>query len=157
MIEQIFLSVLVFTGVVLILVSILNFAESKLLPQGEITINVNGEDDKNIITKPGGTLLSALAGQSSFYLQRVVVVVCAMCECQVIEGGGDILPTETGHINRTKAKDHWRLACQVKIKEDMKIKVPDEIFSIQKWEATVESNNNVATFIKRTRTKSSPG
>ena len=71
-----------------------------------------------------------------------------MCECQVLEGGGDILPTETGHINRSKAKDNWRLACQVKIKENMKIKVPDEIFSIQKWEATVESNNNVATFIK---------
>tara|TARA_B100001741_G_scaffold149206_1_gene123151 strand:- start:412 stop:1644 length:1233 start_codon:yes stop_codon:yes gene_type:complete len=149
MIEQIFLSVIVFTGVVLILVSILNFAESKLLPQGEITINVNGEDDKNIITKPGGTLLSALAGQSVFLPSACGGGgTCAMCECQVIEGGGDILPTETGHINRTKAKDHWRLACQVKIKEDMKIKVPDEIFSIQKWEATVESNNNVATFIK---------
>ena len=147
MIEQIFLSVLVFTGVVLILVSILNFAESKLLPQGEITINVNGEDDKNIITKPGGTLLSALAGQSVFLPSACGGGgTCAMCECQVIEGGGDILPTETGHINRTKAKDHWRLACQVKIKEDMKIKVPDEIFSIQKWECTVESNQNVATF-----------
>ena len=147
--EQVFLSILVFTGVVLILVSILNFAESKLLPQGDISININGEDDKNIITKPGGTLLTALAGQSVFLPSACGGGgTCAMCECQVIEGGGDILPTETGHISRSKAKDNWRLACQVKIKENMKIKVPDEIFSIQKWEATVESNVNVATFIK---------
>ena len=147
--EQIFLSILVFTGLVLILVSILNFAESKLLPQGDIRININGENDKDIVTKPGGTLLTALAGKSVFLPSACGGGgTCAMCECQVLEGGGDILPTETGHINRAKAKDNWRLACQVKIKEDMKIKVPDEIFSIQKWEATVESNNNVATFIK---------
>jgi Na+-transporting NADH:ubiquinone oxidoreductase subunit F len=71
-----------------------------------------------------------------------------MCKCQVFEGGGEILSTETGHITRSEAKDNWRLACQVKVKEDMKIQVPEEIFSIQKWECTVESNENVATFIK---------
>ena len=98
--EQVFLSVLVFTGLVLILVSILNFAESKLLPQGEITININGEGVKDIVTKPGGTLLTALAGQSVFLPSACGGGgTCAMCECQVIEGGGDILPTETGHIN----------------------------------------------------------
>jgi len=149
MIEQILLSIAVFTGLVLILVIILNFAESKLLPQGDITIEINGDSDKNIITRPGGTLLSALAGKSVFLPSACGGGgTCAMCECQVIEGGGEILPTETGHISRNKAKEKWRLACQVKIKEDMKIHVPDEIFSIQKWEATVESNNNVATFIK---------
>ena len=149
MIEQILLSVAVFTGIVLILVLILNFAESKLLPQGDVTIEINGDLDKSIITRPGGTLLSVLAGQSVFLPSACGGGgTCAMCECQVIEGGGGILPTETGHISRNKAKDNWRLACQVKIKENMKIHVPDEIFSIQKWQCTVVSNNNVATFIK---------
>ena len=147
--EQIFLSVSVFTVVVLILVLILNFAESQLLPQGDVTIEINGNPEKSIATRPGSTLLSALAGQSVFLPSACGGGgTCAMCECQVFEGGGEILPTETGHINRKQAKDNWRLACQVKIKENMKIHVPDEIFSIQKWEATVESNQNVATFIK---------
>ena len=149
MIEQIFLSVAVFSGLVLMLVLILNFAESKLLPQGDVTIEINGDSEKNITTRPGSTLLSVLAGQSVFLPSACGGGgTCAMCECQVMEGGGEILPTETGHISRSKAKDNWRLACQVKIKDNMKIQVPDEIFSIQKWEATVESNNNVATFIK---------
>ena len=149
MIEQIFLSVAVFSGLVLMLVLILNFAESKLLPQGDVTIEINGDSEKNITTRPGSTLLSVLAGQSVFLPSACGGGgTCAMCECQVMEGGGEILPTETGHIGRSKAKENWRLACQVKIKDNMKIQVPDEIFSIQKWEATVESNNNVATFIK---------
>ena len=149
MIEQIFLSVAVFSGLVLMLVLILNFAESKLLPQGDVTIEINGDSEKNITTRPGSTLLSVLAGQSVFLPSACGGGgTCAMCECQVIEGGGEILPTETGHISRSKARENWRLACQVKIKDNMKIQVPDEIFSIQKWEATVESNNNVATFIK---------
>ena len=147
--EQIFLSVSVFTVVVLILVLILNFAESQLLPQGDVTVEINGDSEKSIITRPGSTLLSALAGQSVFLPSACGGGgTCAMCECQVFEGGGEILPTETGHISRKQAKDNWRLACQVKIKENMKIHVPDEIFSIQKWECTVESNQNVATFIK---------
>ena len=147
--EQILLSVSVFTVVVLILVLILNFAESQLLPQGDVTIEINGNPEKSITTRPGSTLLSALAGQSVFLPSACGGGgTCAMCECQVFEGGGEILPTETGHINRKQAKDNWRLACQVKIKENMKIHVPDEIFSIQKWECTVESNQNVATFIK---------
>jgi len=149
MIEQIFLSVAVFSGLVLMLVLILNFAESKLLPQGDVTIEINGDSEKNITTRPGSTLLSVLAGQSVFLPSACGGGgTCAMCECKVMEGGGEILPTETGHISRSKAKENWRLACQVKIKDNMKIQVPDEIFSIQKWEATVESNNNVATFIK---------
>tara|TARA_Y100001934_G_scaffold276288_1_gene372444 strand:- start:1249 stop:2478 length:1230 start_codon:yes stop_codon:yes gene_type:complete len=147
--EQIFLSIIVFSGVILVLVLILNFAESRLLPQGDVTIEINGDSEKSIITRPGSTLLSALAGQSVFLPSACGGGgTCAMCECQVLEGGGGILPTETGHINRQKAKDNWRLACQVKIKENLKIHVPDEIFSIQKWDCTVESNYNVATFIK---------
>ncbi len=147
--EQIILSISIFTALVLVLVLILNFAESQLLPQGSVTIEINNEPDKSLEIRPGSTLLSALAGQSVFLPSACGGGgTCAMCECQVLEGGGEILPTETGHISRSKAKDNWRLACQVKIKEDMKIQVPDEIFSIQKWEAKVESNKNVATFIK---------
>ena len=119
------------------------------MPQGDVTLEINVNTEKTITTRPGSTLLSALAGQSVFLPSACGGGgTCAMCECQVFEGGGEILPTETGHINRKQAKDNWRLACQVKIKENMKIHVPDEIFSIQKWECTVESNQNVATFIK---------
>ena len=144
-----FLSVAIFCGIILILVLMLNFAESKLLPQGEVTININGDDDKSIKLKPGPTLLSALATQNIFLPSACGGGgTCALCKCQVNEGGGEILPTEKGHINRAEAKDNWRLACQVKIKEDMKVHVPDEIFNIQKWECTVRSNKNVATFIK---------
>ena len=143
------LSIAVFTGVILILVLILNFAESKLLPQGDVTIKINDDDDKSIVTRPGSTLLSALANESIFLPSACGGGgTCAMCRCQVNAGGGGILPTATGHINRKDAKNNWRLACQVKIKEDMDIHVPDEIFNIRKWECTVRSNKNVATFIK---------
>ena len=139
----------VFTGVILVLVLILNFAESKLLPQGNVNILINDEPDKAIVTRPGSTLLSVLANET-IYLPSACGGggTCAMCKCQVLEGGGDILPTEVGHVSRSEAKDNWRLACQVKVKENMKIHVPDEIFSIRKWECTVKSNENVATFIK---------
>lgn len=147
--ELTLLAITVFTGVILVLVLIINFAESKLLPQGEMTITVNGEEDKKFKVRPGGTLLSALANET-IYLPSACGGggTCAMCKCQVLEGGGGILPTETGHISRNEAKENWRLACQVKVKEDMNIHVPDEIFSIRKWECTVKSNENVATFIK---------
>ena len=147
--EEVFFTIIVFTGVILVLVLILNFAESQLLPQVDVSIEINGEPDKSIITRPGSTLLSALAGQSIFLPSACGGGgTCAMCECQVLEGGGEILPTETGHISRKKAKDYWRLSCQVKVRENMVIHVPDEIFSIRKWECTVKSNKNVATFIK---------
>ncbi|MBH10149.1 MAG: NADH:ubiquinone reductase (Na(+)-transporting) subunit F [Candidatus Marinimicrobia bacterium] len=149
MMEQILLTVIVFTSVILILVLILNFAENQLLPQGDVNIEINEDTDNSIIARPGSTLLSALSSRSIFLPSACGGGgTCAMCECQVVEGGGEILPTETSHISRKKAKDNWRLACQVKIKEDLKIRVPDEIFSIQKWDCIVESNNNVATFIK---------
>ena len=144
-----FLSVAIFCGIILILVLMLNFAESKLLPQGEVTININGDDEKSMQLKPGPTLLSALATQNIFLPSACGGGgTCALCKCQVNEGGGEILPTEKGHISRSEAKENWRLACQVKIKDDMKVHVPDEIFNIQKWDCTVRSNNNVATFIK---------
>jgi len=143
------LSVAIFSGVILILVLMLNFAESKLLPQGNVSININGDDDKSLQVRPGSTLLSALATENIFLPSACGGGgTCAMCKCQVNEGGGEILATEKGHISRAEAKENWRLACQVKIKEDMKVHVPDEIFNIQKWDCTVMSNNNVATFIK---------
>ena len=149
MIETTVAGILVFTGVIIALVLILNFAGSRLLPEGEVSILITNDESSAIRTRPGRTLLSALSGESVFLPSACGGGgTCAMCKCQVFDGGGEILPTETGHINRVEAKDHWRLACQVKIKSDMKIHVPEEIFSIQKWECTVVSNDNVATFIK---------
>ena len=140
-------AVLVFSVIIFILVSIISFAEKKLLPQGDVNILVN--KDKNITIKPGGTLLSALSSQSIFLPSACGGGgTCAMCKCQVFDGGGDILPTELSHINRSEAKNNWRLGCQVKVRSDMDIKIPDEIFSIKKWECTVKSNRSVATFIK---------
>ena len=142
-------SVVAFSIVILLLVFILLFAQSKLVQSGDVNIVINGDTENPIITSAGSTLLTTLSAQKMFLPSACGGGgTCAMCECQVMEGGGEILPTETGHISRSKAKDRWRLACQVKIKENMKIHVPDEIFSIQKWVCTVESNNNVATFIK---------
>lgn len=141
--------IIVCTGVILLLVLILNFAQSKLLPQEEVTLHINDDPKNDLKATPGSTLLSALATKSVFLPSACGGGgTCAMCKCQVLEGGGDILPTETGYINRNQAKDNWRLACQVKVKEDLKLHIPEEIFNIRKWECTVVSNNNVATFIK---------
>ena len=142
-------SIVVFTTVILILVYLLSVAEKKLLPQGDVKILINGDEEKSPILKPGGTLLSALATQNVFLPSACGGGgTCAMCLCQVNSGGGQILSTELGHISRNDAKDNWRLACQVKVKEDMDITISDEIFNIRKWECTVKSNVNVATFIK---------
>ena len=140
---------IVFTGVIMALVLILNFAGNKLLPQDEVNILINEDNDSKLKTKPGSTLLGALSNQDLFLPSACGGQgTCAMCKCQVIEGGGDILPTETAYISRSEAKNNWRLACQVKIKNDMEIKIPDEVFSIKKWDCKVVSNNSVATFIK---------
>ncbi len=137
------------TVVILLLVLVLMFAESKLVQKGKVKIVVNDDPDSSLEVNAGGTLLSVLSGQKVFLPSACGGGgTCAMCKCQVTEGGGDILPTEKTHISRSEAKEHWRLACQVKVKEDMKIRVPDEVFSIKKWECEVVSNENVATFIK---------
>lgn len=143
------IGVIVFTGVILILVLALNFAESHLLPQRNMHILINDDEERSIGTPPGRTLLLALAS-NKIYLPSACGGggTCAMCRLQILEGGGEILPTETQHIGRKEAQDHWRLACQVKVKNDMKIHIPEEIFNIRKWECTVRSNRNVATFIK---------
>lgn len=142
-------SVIVFTAVILLLVLILTYAESKLLPQGAVKILINKKDDKSHTVNPGGTLLNALSAEGIFIPSACGGGgTCAQCICQVHSGGGQILATELNHISRRDAKKDWRLACQVKVREDMEISVPDEIFSIQQWECTVRSNENVATFIK---------
>jgi Na+-transporting NADH:ubiquinone oxidoreductase subunit F len=147
--EQIILGVTVVSAIIISLVLLINYAEGKLLPQGDISILINDDSENPVKTRPGSTLLNVLSNQTIFLPSACGGGgTCAMCKCQVLDGGGEILPTETGHISRSEAKDNWRLACQVKVKDDMKIRVPDEIFSIQKWECTVESNTNVATFIK---------
>ncbi len=141
-------SVTVFLGVIILLVAILLFAKKKLTPSGVVKVNIN-EGDVEIETDPGNTLLSTL-GNNKILLPSACGGggTCGMCRCQVEEGGGSILPTETGFFNRKEQNDNWRLACQVKVKEDMKISVPAEVMGVKKWECEVVSNNNVATFIK---------
>ncbi|OQW95190.1 MAG: NADH:ubiquinone reductase (Na(+)-transporting) subunit F [Verrucomicrobia bacterium A1] len=141
-------SVVVFTGLILILVAGLNFASRRLQPSGPVRIDIN-DGHKDLTVDSGSSLLTALAAQK-IYLPSACGGggTCAMCKCVVTEGGGDILPTETGHINRHMAKQGWRLACQLKVKRDLKIRVPEDVLEIKKFEGTVRSNRNVATFIK---------
>ncbi len=141
-------SVAVFLGVIVMLVAILLFAKKKLTPSGEVKIDIN-EGDREIITDPGNTLLSTLSNNKILLPSACGGGgTCAMCRCQIVEGGGSILPTETDFFTRKEQNENWRLACQVKVKEDLKIKVPQEVLGVKKWECEVVSNKNVATFIK---------
>ncbi len=147
--NPVLMAVLVFSAVILVLAALLLVAQKKLVPQGDVKIIVNGDEENPVIVKPGGTLLTALGGKKIFLPSACGGGgTCAMCECHVHEGGGEILPTELNHISRKDAADNMRLACQVKVREDMKIHIPEEIFGIKKWECEVVSNYNVATFIK---------
>lgn len=140
-------SIAAFLFVVLILVGLLLYAKKKLTPQGDVTININGEREYTVT--PGSSLLSTLANEKIFLPSACGGGgTCGMCRCQVLAGGGSILPTETGFFTRKEQQNNWRLGCQVKVRENMEIKIPDEIFSIKKWECEVVSNENVATFIK---------
>jgi Na+-transporting NADH:ubiquinone oxidoreductase subunit F len=142
-------SIIAFTAVILLLVIILLFAQSKLVQSGAVNITINGDTANPVVTNAGSTLLSTLSGQKIFLPSACGGGgTCAMCKCQILEGGGDVLPTEVGHLSRTEQKENVRLACQVKVKNDMTIKIPEEIFGIKKWEATVVRNYNVASFIK---------
>lgn len=142
-------SIVAFTVLILILVLILLGAQSKLVQSGPVQIVINGDDSNPITTAAGSTLLSTMSTQSVFLPSACGGGgTCAMCKCKVIEGGGDVLPTEVGHLSRAEQKENVRLACQVKVKNDMKIEIPEEIFGIKKWEATVVRNYNVSSFIK---------
>ena len=145
----ILLSTLVFTGTILILVVILNYATSKLVTSGDVKILINGDEEKSVTSPAGQTLLQTLAAEKIFLPSACGGGgTCGMCTCQIDAGGGEILPTEKPHLTRSEIKDNVRLTCQVKVKSDMDIRIPDEIFNIQKWECEVVSNENVATFIK---------
>jgi Na+-transporting NADH:ubiquinone oxidoreductase subunit F len=143
----IIISIAVFLGIVLLLIAILLYAKKKLTPQGKVNLTIN--DDKVIEVEPGSTILSTLSDNGVFLPSACGGGgTCGMCKCQVFEGAGDILPTETGFFSRKEQQNHWRLGCQVKIRDNMKIGVPAEVLDIKKWECEVVSNYNVATFIK---------
>jgi len=141
-------SVIVFLLVTLLLVSILLYAKNKLTPSGSVTIDVN-DGEKELVVEAGETLLSTL-GANKIFLPSACGGggTCGMCGCQVHDGAGTILPTETGFFTRKEQAADWRLACQVKVKEDLKMEIPEEILGIKKWDCEVVSNGNVATFIK---------
>ena len=145
--ENIILGVLMFTGTVTVLVSLILIAKSQLVASGLVKVLIN--DQKLIEVPAGGKLLSALADNNVFVSSACGGGgTCAQCRVVVNEGGGEILPTERSHISKREACDGHRLSCQVSIKQDMKIEVPPEVFETKKWQCTVRSNNNVATFIK---------
>lgn len=140
-------SLIVFLLVILLLVIVLIVAKRYLVASGDVTITINGE--KQVVAPAGSTLLNTLSTQSIFLPSACGGGgSCAQCKCQVVEGGGEILPTETVHFTRKEIKDNWRLGCQVKVKNDMAIKMDETILGVKKWECEVVSNNNVATFIK---------
>ena len=145
----IFGGVALFTTIVMLLVCVILFARSKLVTSGAIRIEINGDPDRSITVPAGGKLLNTLADAGIFLSSACGGGgTCAQCKCQVVDGGGSMLPTETGHFTRGQAKDNWRLSCQVAVKQDMKIQIAPEFFGVKQWECTVRSNDNVATFIK---------
>lgn len=145
--ETLIVGVVVFTLVVLVLVTLILVARNILVPKGNVTILIN--EQKEISVPQGGKLMSALADQGIFVSSACGGGgTCAQCKVLVHEGGGDIIATEKTHISNREAKEGCRLSCQVAVKQDMKIEVPEEAFETKKWECTVRSNNNVATFIK---------
>ena len=144
---EIFLAIGMFTAIVLALAVFIIAARSKLVASGDVTIDINGE--KKITVPAGGKLLQTLAGNGLFLPSACGGGgTCAQCKCIVESGGGEMLPTEESHFTKREAKAGWRLSCQTPVKQDMKVEVPEEVFGVKKWECTVESNPNVATFIK---------
>ncbi len=147
--ETILLGVLGFTLMILALVAVLMVAKAKLVPSGEVSIVINDDPDKVMRTSGGSTLLNTLSANKIFIPSACGGKgSCGVCKVHVHEGGGAILPTELGHISRGEAREGCRLSCQVKVKQDMKIEIPAEVFSVRKWQCKVKSNQNVATFIK---------
>ncbi|MDG5469114.1 NADH:ubiquinone reductase (Na(+)-transporting) subunit F [Deltaproteobacteria bacterium IMCC39524] len=143
------LGVLIFTIIVMILVTVILVARSWLIPPGEVTLNINDDPDKSLSVNPGDKLLGVLGNHDIFIPSACGGGgTCAQCRVKIKSGGGDILPTETAHINKREAKEGYRLSCQVNVKQDMSLELPAEIFSISKWECQVISNKSRATFIK---------
>ncbi|MBI0427622.1 NADH:ubiquinone reductase (Na(+)-transporting) subunit F [Psychrobacter sp. NG27] len=141
--------VAMFTLIIMGLVAIILAARSRLVSSGDVTIHINDNSDNDVVTPAGGKLLQTLASEGIFLSSACGGGgTCAQCRCRVIEGGGSILPTEEGYFTQGEIRNHMRLACQVAVKQDMKIEIDPEFFDVQKWECEVISNDNVATFIK---------
>ena len=144
---EIILGVAMFTGVILALVVLILIARSKLVASGEVNIEINGE--KTIAVQAGDKLLQTLSSAGLFLPSACGGGgSCAQCKCIINDGGGSMLPTEEAHFTKREASEGWRLSCQTPVKQDMKVQVPEEVFGVKRWECTVESNPNVATFIK---------
>lgn len=144
--NTLFYSIAVFLIIIMLLVLMLMFARDKLSPKGDVELQVN---DRKLVVSPGSNLLTTLSN-NGVYLPSACggMGTCGMCKCQLTKGGGSILPTETGFFSRKEQLNNWRLACQVKVREELGIKVPDSVLGIKKWDCEVVSNRNVATFIK---------
>ncbi len=141
--------VAMFTVIIMSLVAVILVARSRLVNSGKVTININDNPDNSVTTEAGGKLLQTLANEGIFLSSACGGGgTCGQCRCKVVDGGGDILPTEEGHFTQGEIRDGMRLACQVAVKQDMKIEIDPEFFDVKKWECTVISNDNVATFIK---------
>ncbi|WP_422133365.1 NADH:ubiquinone reductase (Na(+)-transporting) subunit F [Endozoicomonas sp. ALD040] len=147
--STIVLGVVMFTVIVLTLVAVILAARSRLVSTGDVTININEDPDKAVTTVAGGKLLTTLSGAGVFLPSACGGGgTCAQCKCKVLDGGGEMLPTERSHFTKREEKEGWRLSCQVNVKQDMEIEVEEELFGVKKWECEVVSNENVATFIK---------
>ena len=138
-----------FTGIVLLLVLVIIAARKQLVASGNVSIEINGDSGSPIVTASGNKLLQTLA-ENKIFLSSACGGggTCSQCKCQVLEGGGSILPTEESHFSLKERNEGWRLSCQVAVKNDLKIKIPEEVFGVKEWECEVVSNDNVATFIK---------
>ncbi len=148
------LGVVMFTVTVLFLVAVILFARSRLVSSGDVTILINDDPSKAIQVPAGGKLLNTLAEKGIFLASACGGGgTCAQCRCRVIEGGGSILSTEEGHFSRGEIRENWRLSCQVAVKQDLKIEVPEDAIGVQRWDCEVISNDNVATFIKELNLK----
>ncbi len=147
--DIIILGVVMFTLIVLVLTALILFAKSKLVNTGDISVEVNGDPEKSFDAPAGDKLLNVLSNEGIFISSACGGGgSCGQCRVKVLEGGGDILPTELSHINKREAKEGCRLACQVNVKNNLKLELPEEIFGVKKWECEVISNDNKATFIK---------
>lgn len=141
--------VTMFTSVVMVMVALILVARSRLVSTGDVRILINDDPDKAVVVPAGGKLLTTLASKGVFLASACGGGgTCSQCRCRVLDGGGSILSTEEGHFTRGEIRDHWRLSCQVAVKQDMRIVVPEDAIGVKRWECEVISNDNVATFIK---------
>ncbi len=152
--STIILGVMMFTATVLFLVMLIVFARSQLVSTGDVTVQINDDPDKTVVVPAGGKLLGTLASQGIFLASACGGGgTCAQCRCQIFDGGGSILSTEEGHFTRGEIREDWRLSCQVAVKQNLRIRVPEDAIGVQRWECEVTSNPNVATFIKELNLK----